>query len=278
MKRAWVVLGLLAAVQSASAAIQYEFRQSARSDVENQSAIDFSGRAVIDGDRSRVEFLSGNAYTPGTYLIATNGSRTLTFVDPAKKSYVEVNAGSVVTAIGAAKISIANKKVDTTLMDDHPTIAGLPTDHYRLTLSYDITLAFGTLPLTQTVHTIIDKWVTRAFGDVAETFLAGGALKTGNPDLDDLIDTENTKVKGFALRQMINVTTINNTPQVAKQLPLRRTSTQTREITVTSIESKATLPTTAFVVPAGYHKADPLRDDTQKAPLTVLSMEPPSGN
>ncbi len=277
MKRVWVVMGLLAAVESASAAVQYEFRQSSRSDLDSQQAIDFSGRAVIDGDRARVEFLSGNAYTPGTYLIATNGSRTLTFVDPAKKSYVEVNAGSVVTAIGAAKISITNKKVDTTLMDDHPNIAGIPTDHYRLTFSYDITLSFGTLPLIETVHTIIDKWVTRAFGDVAETFLAGGALKTGNPDLDDLIDTENMKVKGFALRQTLNVTTVNNSPQVAKQLPLRRTSTQTREITITSIEPKTTLPTTLFVVPAGYHKADPLRDDTRKTPLQVLSMEP-SGN
>jgi hypothetical protein len=276
MKRVWVVMGFLAAVESASAAVQYEFRQSSRSDLDSQAAIDFSGRAVIDGDRARIEFLSGNAYTPGTYLIVTNGSRTLTFVDPAKKSYVEVNAGSVVTAIGAAKISIANKKVDTTLMDDHPNIAGIPTDHYRLTFSYDITLAFGTLPLTETVHTIIDKWVTRAFGDVGETFLAGGALKTGNPDLDDLIDTENTKVRGFPLRQTINVTTVNNNPQVAKQLPLRRTSTQTREIIITSIEPKTPLPA-MFIVPAGYHKADPLRDDTQKAPLTVLSMEP-SGN
>lgn len=274
MKRVVWVIGLLAAVESASAAIQYEFRQSSHSDLESMPAADFTGRAVIDGDRSRVDFLSGNAYTPGTYLIATNGSRTLTFVNPSKKSYVEVNAGSVATALGSAKISISNKTVGVTLLEDHPTIAGLPTDHYRMTFSYDITVTFGTLPLTETVHTVIDKWVTRAFGDVGEMFLASGALKTGNPDLDELIDAENTKVKGFALKQTINVTTVNNAPQVAKQLPLRRTSTQTREITVTSIEPKAALPATLFTIPAGYHKADPLRDDSQKAPLQILSMEP----
>jgi hypothetical protein len=274
MKRVVWVIGLLAVVESASAAIQYEFRQSAHSDLESMPAADFTGRAVIDGDRSRVDFLSGNAYTPGTYLIATNGSRTLTFVNPSKKSYVEVNAGSVATALGSAKISISNKTVGMTLLEDHPTIAGLPTDHYRLSFSYDITVTFGTLPLTETVHANIDKWVTRAFGDVGEMFLAGGALKTGNPDLDELIDAENTKVKGFALKQTINVTTVNNAPQVAKQLPLRRTSTQTREITITSIEPKAALPATLFTIPAGYHKADPLRDDSQKAPLQILSMEP----
>jgi hypothetical protein len=274
MKRVVWVIGLLAVVQSASAAIQYEFRQSTHSDLESMPAADFTGRAVIDGDRSRVDFLSGNAYTPGTYLIATNGSRTLTFVNPSKKSYVEVNAGSVATALGSAKISIANKTVGMTLLEDHPTIAGLPTDHYRLTFSYDITVTFGTLPLTETVHAVIDKWVTRAFGDIGEMFLASGALKTGNPDLDDLIEAENTKVKGFALKQTINVTTVNTAPQVAKQLPLRRTSTQTREITITSIEPKAALPNTLFMVPAGYHKADPLHDDSQKAPLQILSMEP----
>ena len=181
---------------------------------------------------------------------------------------------TVATALGSAKISIANKKVGVTLLEDHPTIAGLPTDHYRLTFSYDITVTFGTLPLSETVHTVIDKWVTQAFGDVGEMFLASGALKTGNPDLDELSDAENTKVKGFALRQTINVTTVNNAPQVAKQLPLRRTSTQTREITITSIEPKAALPNMLFTIPAGYHKADPLRDDSQKAPLQILSMEP----
>ena len=54
MKRVWVVMGLLAVVESASAAIQYEFRQSSRSDLDNQPAIDFSGRTVIDGDRARI--------------------------------------------------------------------------------------------------------------------------------------------------------------------------------------------------------------------------------
>ena len=40
----------------------------------------------------RIEFLTGNAYPPGTYMIATNGSRTMTFIDPSKKTFVEVNA------------------------------------------------------------------------------------------------------------------------------------------------------------------------------------------
>jgi hypothetical protein len=269
------VLLLLIAAQTASAAIQYEFRQTTASDLESIPSTDCVGRAIIEGDHSRVEFLSGNAYPPGTYIIATNGSRTMTFVDPSRKSFVEVNAASVATSIGARKITVANKKIDVTKMADQTSIAGFPTDHYRLTMSYDITVAFGNLPLTQTVKTTIDKWTTSAFGDVGDTFLASGALKTGNPDLDELVSAENN-IKGFALRQVVSVTTINNHAPIRGETELRvnRTVTQTQELLVTSIQPRAAINVATFAVPVTYHKAGPVHDDTQKAPVQVLSMEP----
>jgi hypothetical protein len=280
MKRVGLVMALLAAVwtvQVASAAVQYEFRQTTHSDLEGVQSVDMIGRGVIDGDRSRVDFISGTGFTAGTYIITTNGSRTLTFVDPNKKTYVDVNAGGVVNAIGSARITISNKKINLTQLDDHPVIAGLPTDHYRLTMQYDITVAFGTIPLTQSVNEIIDKWVTQALGDIGETFLAAGGIRTGNPDLDDLIVTENTRIKGFALRQTISVTTTSGNPAPAiSKIQLNRTLTQTRELTLTSIEPKARVPADLFVVPATYRKPSPLRDDTQKAPMQILALQPPS--
>lgn len=278
MKKSLQAVALLIAAfaaQTATAAIQYEFRQSTSSDNEAIPPTDCSGRAIIDGDRSRVEFLAGNAYPVGTYIISTNGSRSMTFVDPSRKAFVEINGGSVTAALGARKITIANKKIDTTKMADTPTIAGLPTEHYRMVMSYDITVAFGNLPLTQTVRTVIDKWTTTAFGDVGETFLAGGALRTGNADLDDLITAENSSIKGFALKEIVNVTTINNGPTAAQDAPLKvaRTTSQTQELTVTSVQPTAVNVAT-FAVPAAFHRADPLHDDTQKSPVQVLSMEP----
>ena len=279
MKRVGLVIALLAAgtVQSLSAAVQYEFRQITHSDLETMPSSDMVGRGIIDGDRSRVDFVSGNGFRNGTYVITTNGSKTLTFVDPTKKTYVDVNAAGVASAIGSARISITNKKVTLTQLDDHPVIAGLPTDHYRLTFKYDITVAFGTIPLTQSVNEVIDKWVTQALGEIGETFLASGGIRTGNSDLDDLILTENTKIKGFALRQTISVTTQNENPQaLGSKLQMNRSLTQTRELTVTSIESKATIPAEMFIVPASYRKPDPLRDDTQKAPMQILTLQPPT--
>jgi hypothetical protein len=270
------LLLLAVTAPAASAAIKYEFRQTTTSDLESIPATDCVGRAIIDGDRSRIEFLSGNAYPPGTYMIATNGSRMMTFIDPSKKSFVEVNAASVATSIGSRKITVANKKIDVTKIPDDTKIAGFPTEHYRMTMSYDITVAFGNLPLTQTVKTTIDKWTTTAFGDVGDTFLASGVLHTGNPDLDDLVSAENTSIKGFALRQIVNVTTINNHAPVKgeSQLRVNRTTTQTRELLVTSIQPAATINVAMFSIPVTYHKAGPIHDDTQKSPVQVLTMEP----
>ena len=57
----------------------------------------------------------------------------------------------------------------------------------------------------------------------------------------------------------------------------RPTRVQIRELTITSIEPRASVPSELFVIPANYRKPDPLRDDTQKAPLQILSFQP-SGN
>lgn len=275
MKTILLAISLLLAVTGVHGAVQYEFRQTFHSDVETMPSNDMTGRAVIDGDRYRVEFLSGSAFPSGSYVISNNAAKQQIWVDPSKKSYVEVNTAGVASALGSRRITISNKKVEMTPMADHPIIAGLPTDHFRLVMSYDIALPFGQIELKQTVTTVIDKWTTMAYAAVAEGFLAGGGIHTGNPDVDDLFETENTKIKGFPLRQTLQITTVNATPrQPGSQIPLKQTHTQTRDLTITSIESKPDVAAALFQIPAGFHKADPLRDDTQKSPVHVLSMEP----
>lgn len=277
MRRVLLVIALLvASVQGVSGAVQYEFRQSTHSDLESMPATDMTGRGVIDGDRSRVDFLSGNAYPVGSYVITTNASRTMTFIDPARKTFVEVNAANVASAIGTAHITISNKKVSVKQLEDHLIIAGFPTDHYQLNIEYDITVPFGSIPLTQSVRETVDKWVTTSLGDAVQDLLAIGAVKTGNPELDDLVAVENTKIKGFPLKQVTSIATTvhrENIPQAMTDV-LRPTRTQTREMTITSINAQAAIPADLFNVPAGYHKPDPLKDDTQKAPLQILSLQP----
>lgn len=269
------VLGLVLvfAAQVASGAIQYEFHQTSRSDVESMPASDFSGRAIIDGHSSRVDFLSGSAYPPGTFVISTNGSRSLTFVDPAMKSYTEFATAALTGAIGAAKITIENLQSNVIPLDDHPIIAGMPTNHYQLTLDYDIMVVFGNVPLKQRVHTVIDKWTTTAFGDVAQLFLLNPP-QTGNKQIDDVLALETTKIQGFPLRQTVQMrVTSGRNPLASSKLKIKQTRTRTVEMRITSIREVAPNPA-AFVVPAMYKRAEPLRPDPKKSQLTILSMEP----
>jgi hypothetical protein len=274
MKNILLAISLLLSVTGVQGAVQYEFRQTFHSDVDTMPSNDMTGRGIIDGDRYRVEFFSGTAFPAGTYVISNSSSQQI-WVDPSKRSYVEVNAGTVASAVGASRITISNKKTDLTKMADHPLIAGLPTEHYRLVLSYDIALPFGQIQLKQSVTTVIDKWVTMAYAGIAEAFLAGGGVHTGNPDVDDIFETENTKIKGFPLRETTEITTINANPRTpGSKLEMAQVHTQTRDLTITAIESKPEVSAAIFQVPMGFRKADPLRDDTQKAPVHVLEMEP----
>ena len=99
-------------------------------------------------------------------------------------------------------------------------------------------------------------------------------LHTGNADIDELLAAENTKVKGLALRQTVQLMTVNNNATGASKLGVNRTVTQTREMLITSIQATTQIAATQFTVPPSFHKADPVLDDTQKAPMQVLSMEP----
>jgi hypothetical protein len=266
-----VVLAVCTALPAA-AALQYEYIQTIRSDADKSVPTDLSARVTLDGARSRVDFISGNAYPPGTYMITADGSRRMLFVDPGNKSYTEVNTSSIASAIGSSNIQITNVKSDVVKLTDAQTIAGIPADHYRLTISYDITVVFRNMPLKQSVRTEIDQWTTVKFGDVFEAALVGNSLLTGNPQVDDVIRLETTKIKGFPLKQRVKIVSVNEAkPLPGSQLKLPSTMTKTREMTVTSIR-EANPDSAQFSLPAGYQRID-LSRLADKAPMQVLNLD-----
>jgi hypothetical protein len=252
---------------SAFAAVEYEFVQKSTSDDAMKPATDLTARAVIDGSRTRVDFLGGNAYPPGTYVVSIDGSQRLYFVDPAKQWYTEFTAAHAASALAATNIKIDNLKSEVRKLDDSPVIAGIETDHYRLTLTYDITLVMRNLPLRQHVQTDIDRWVTPRFAS-ADAF-GTSTTRTGNPAIDALIDAESGKIPGFAMRQTVTTRTTFDPPKRRSELKIQPQRTVMREMWVTRIREVA--PDAAlFVVPASYRRAD---QPEQKA-ATQLTFEP----
>src|ERR1043166_846344 len=119
MRKTLLAIVLLLATQSGWAGVTYEFVQSTQSDIEQFPATSLTGRAIIDGPRSRIDFVGGNIYAPGAYVISTDASRTLLYVDPVSKTYSEVNAGAIAAMYGASNIKVDNFKTNTTMLDDH---------------------------------------------------------------------------------------------------------------------------------------------------------------
>ena len=263
-----VMVVLLLTGHAAFAAVQYEYFQTSRAEGDERAA-DFNARAFIDGQRSRIDFISGNTYPPGTYMISTDGARRLLFVDPSQKLYTEVNTLGIASAIGTSNIVLSNIQSSVTRLEDGRVIAGIPTDHYRLTMTYDITVTFRNMPIKQSVRTIIDKWTTVRFGDVADVAF-GNPAQTGNSQIDELISAETTKIKGFPLQQTVSVTTINNTGQIpGSKLIVPATRTKTRETMVTAISEMAA-DDKMFRVPAGYQRTD-FNEQVSKSQTQVLS-------
>ncbi len=275
MRKTLLAAALLLATQSGWAGVSYEFVQNSNSNIEQFPATTLTGRAIIDGPRSRIDFGSGNVYAPGAYVISTDASRTLYYVDPVTKTYSEVDAAGIAETYGAANIKVDNFKTNTTLMDDHPTIAGVPTNHYHLTMSYDMTLQYGTMPLTQKITEDIDKWTTPRFGDIADAFFANGSVKTGNPKLDQLIDAETRSIKGFPLRQMVTVRTTSPTP-VGGELKTRMSEvrTQQRELLITKIQEQQA-DAGVFHIPSTFRKLEPGEQAnlTKQSDMTVLTFD-----
>ena len=274
MKRLLVTLAITLAAVSSSAAIQYEFVQKNTSADAVEPVTDLTGRAVVDGERSRVEFIGGNLSPPGPYMISTDGSRRMVFVDPTKQWFTEVNTASMATALGASNIRISNLKSTVETRDDRPVIAGYPTEHSRLTITYDISVTLKNIPVKQHVKTEVDTWSTMQFPAVsAMSFLSG--LRTGNAEIDKLLDMEaSARLRGFPLRQTVTTRATADLPPRRSEIKTPTSRTIVREMWVTSIREVP--PDSAlFTIPPTYRRAD-AQEAPKAAKETVTFEEPPA--
>jgi hypothetical protein len=273
MKKLLAVAALALVTAPAFAAIQYDFIQKNSSDDTSTPSSDLSGRTTIDGMNSRVDFLGGTIYPPGTYVISNDGSRRLFYIDPSKRWYTEVNAASVATKLGAAPIKIQNQKSNFEKRDDTMVIAGLEADHYRVTLTYDITVTMKGIPLTQHVRTEIDTWATPKYADVLASSVAN-VERTGNAELDKLLDAETSKIRGLPLRQTVTTRTLFDLPTTSRsELKVPATRTIIRETWVTKIHETAAEPS-LFRIPSGYRRAD--TPETPRTATETLKFDPPT--
>ena len=269
MKRTLLGLAMTLIALPSIAAIQYDYTQKSVTEDEVVPTTDLVARATVDGTKTRVEFLSGNLYPPGTYVISSDGSR-LFFIDPSKKWYTEFNAAGAVSAIGANNIKIDNLHSDTKDLGDGPMIANTATHHYQLTVDYDVTLTLRQIPLKQSVHTVIDNWMTTMYGDLTPNTFAS-SMSTGNADVDRLLELETTKMTGFPLRQTVSIRLTPVTSAAVNSQLKMSPRTVLREMQVSAIRELESKPSD-FAIPAGFTRAE--AGERPKTQTQTLTFEP----
>lgn len=257
MKRlVWGIVFVIVAT-AAEAAVRFQFRQTSRSDYQGSPPSDITATAIVDGARSRIEFPSGGpGYARGSYMIADQFTGNVSVVDPEKRTYRAMNLGNQLSSAARSGITISNLRSSVKDLPDQPVIAGIPTRHSRIEINYDITVVIASMPLKQSVTTVIEEWSTEAFGDIRGALQASSALRTGNPQLDEMLQAETSRLRGLPLRQIVTITTRSESKRSASsELKVNPTKMQISELLVTSVE---TIPSSEahFIVPPTFRRVE----------------------
>ena len=127
------------------------------------------------------------------------------------------------------------------------------------------------IALRQHASVEVDSWTTDKFGSLASTILTD-TMRSGNPEIDEVLDAEALKIKGFPLRRTVTIR-MSSDLAVKSQLQVPRTKTITHETLVTSIR-EANPDAMMFVVPLTYKRAE--QPDAPPTDTKTITFEPSS--
>jgi hypothetical protein len=243
----------LAVVGPAWAGVHYQAVSRTTDARSRTGEVQIEGWAA--GDKARVEFrVSENPIAKaGTYVITTDGGRTLYLVNPEDKSYARWSLDGMLGLLGGImngdlgpllKIEFSDPKVEKVLEEDGGSVAGIPTRHYRYRTSYSMKVKVLGFGRATAVVSQQDLWIADRLSDLGlGIWLRAEPPRTGNANFDKLAAAGRDKVQGFPLKTL----TVSTSSQGDKQTVTRV------ETEVTELASVA-VPDSRFELPAGYQE------------------------
>jgi hypothetical protein len=215
----------------------------------------------VSGDNAKVAFLQsgGNPVAQeGTYMVTKDGGRTLFLVNPEEKTYAKWDVQAMLGTLGAVmngmgpllKIQFSEPKVEKLAEGDGGTVQGLPTRHYKYRTSYNMTVKVLGMGNSSDVVTEQDVWTTSKLQDAGlSVWLRAEPPRTGNTEFDKLLTSEAYQLQGFPLKTVTVSTSTSKKGQ---------TQTTRSTMEVTQLDANATIPGSAFEIPAGYQETQML--------------------
>jgi hypothetical protein len=245
------VLLVLVAALPAAAGIRYTAVTATEGPGANQKTV---VDAWVDGAAAKVAFRESGtpALEKGSYIVTTDGGRTLYLVDPEEQTYAEWDLeamlemfGSMMQAMGPIlNLEIDDVEVEALGSEAGPAMHGLATTHARYRTSYDMKIKV--LGMGRANHVVNEQevWSTSALGDPALGVWLRSAPTTGFADLDQLVEAEMSTVEGFPLKSVTRSTTTGQKNQ--------REQTTVTTMEVTELDASADVPASTFEIPEGY--------------------------
>ncbi len=250
-----LIVGMLSA-GSAFAGLHYRAR-TYQEGANTAKQMNMTVEAWIDGPNAKILFQeSGNPFmTKGTYLLTSDGGQTLYLVDPEERTYSEWDldailqmAGNVMQSMGPMlNFKFENPRVETLLAEDGGKIHGYSTVHHRFRTTYTMHMKIMGMKRSQEHQSVQDIWSTddidhEAFG----VWLKREPPDMGDAGLQELIQAEQEKIKGFPLKTVDEVIT---TDKKGRQ-QVTRTITEVEELKETGIAAAT------YEIPAGFQQVD----------------------
>ena len=256
MKRISAVVAVLAFAARLQAGITYRFESIS----EGTKTQTFSGVAKIEGGQSRVDVSSSDEkfFPPGAAIHSSSTSSVLTVLNPAKKTYYQIDFEHLGETAAATQkelskfMSVSEPKVDVKKEGPGGLVEGYPTQRYRSISSIEIRVNTPGSHMMNRMDMTSEVWTTEKIPADAGKQLQM-PFHSGVEGIDKLISATHSRISGFPLKEVTTTRmTLNGT-----------TTTLTRRSSVTNIR-RATFGAAEFVVPAGFTKVESPIDEMLK--------------
>jgi hypothetical protein len=211
MKR--VVFGIVPLLLcAATAAAQFTFVLT-----EHKGGRSSTIQGFADGVRFRLELQeTKSADNPqGDYAISVDGGRTVYLVDPPRQEFARVDTQTLMarakerlTALmKKTSLQIESPKVETMLAEPGETLAGHPTRHYKVRISYS--MHFLKNDVRRSYVEYQDLWMASDIDQPGAADLLIHFRHSGDPRIDGTWQRELAQIRGFPLRQVTLRTEVN---------------------------------------------------------------------
>jgi len=251
-----IAAALVLAAVPCSAGIHYKSATKTWSEGANARSSDIQAEGWVAGEKAKVAFLESNGNPvarQGTYMVTKDGGKTLYLVNPQDKTYAQWDLQGMLGVVGAVmngmgpllRIQFSDPKTEKLAEEDGGPVAGVPTRHYKYRTSYTMTVKVLGMGNTANVVSEQDIWAATKATDVGlGVWLRAEPARTGNKEFDKLLTSSAAKFQGFPLKV---VTVSTSTQQKGNKQTVTHSTME-----VTQLDTSASVPASAFEIPAGY--------------------------